>query len=107
MPLHRVEAFALLHRLVGAGLVDFVGGLAVQPVVGAAEAEALGRDDADVVGREGLAQQARIEGVDRFIGHGFQPAVALIIDFAGNRRAAFRPPPSVISVTFTLSTMAG
>ena len=83
----RIQAFALLDRLVGAGLVDLVGGLAVQPVVGAAEAQPLGRDDADVVGREGLAEQAGVEGVHRFVGHGLQAAVALIVDLARHRQA--------------------
>ncbi len=83
----RVEALALLDGLVRAGLVDLVGRLAVQPVVGAAEPQPLRRDDADVVGREGLAEQAGVEGVHRLVGHRLQPAVALVVDLAGDRQA--------------------
>ncbi len=49
------DAPAQLDRLVGPGGIDAEGGLAVEPVVGAAQALALRADDADVVGSERLA----------------------------------------------------
>ncbi len=57
-PAHRIQAFAFLDWLVGAGLVNLVGSLAVEPVVGAAQTEALGRNHADMIRREGLTKQA-------------------------------------------------
>ena len=51
-----IEAFPLFHGLVGAGLVDFEGGFAVEPVVRSAQAKPLGRDHTDVVRRKRLAQ---------------------------------------------------
>ena len=86
-PAHRVQAFALLDRLVGAGLVNLVGGLTVEPIVSAAQAEPLGRNDADMIRREGLAKQARVEGVHRLIGHGLQSPVAVIVSLACHREA--------------------
>ena len=82
-----IDALALLERLVRAGRIDFVGGLAVEPVVGAAEAETLGGDHTDMVGGERLAKQAGIEGLDRFVGHRLQAAVALVIDLLGDGQA--------------------
>ena len=82
LALHRVDADALGDRLVGAGRVDLVGGLAVEPVVGAAQAEALRGDDADVVGREALAEQAGVERVDRLVGQVGHALVALAVGLA-------------------------
>jgi len=86
-PLDRVHAFALLDGLIRTGFVNLVGSLAIQPVVGAAEAEALGRDDANVVRRERLAEQAGVERVDGLVGHGLQPTVALVVDLARHGHA--------------------
>src|SRR5664280_1977272 len=79
LALHGVEDHALGHRLVGAGGVDLVARLAVEPVVRAAEAHALRVHDADVVGREALAQQAAVEGVDRLVGERGDALVALAV----------------------------
>ena len=54
-----IDGLALWHRLVGAGGIDFEGGLAVHPVIGAAESGPLRADDADMAGGERLAQQCR------------------------------------------------
>ena len=43
------------NGLVGAGGIDFKGGLAVHPVIGAAKAGPFRADDADMAGGKGLA----------------------------------------------------
>ena len=60
-----------------------VGGLAVEPVVGATQAKPLRRDDADVIGRKGLAERAAVVGLDRLVSHGAHALFALAVDAAG------------------------
>ena len=71
------------NRLVGAGGVDLEGGLAVQPVVGAAHADALRGDDADMARGEGLAEGAGVEDLLGLVGHGAQTQVALGVNLRG------------------------
>ena len=71
-----IDDFAFLDRLVGTGGIDLVGGLAVQPVVRAAESGPLGCDDADVRRSEALAQRARIEGGLVFVGHALYTGIS-------------------------------
>ena len=75
------EARALGHRLIAAGRVDFVGGLAVEPVVGSAQPESLRCDDAHVIGGVGLTERAGIEGIHGFVGHPGDPCVAALVDW--------------------------
>jgi len=51
-----VQHFHFLNRKVASMRIHFVRGFAVEPVIGAAQTEALGRDDAHVIGRVALAQ---------------------------------------------------
>ena len=76
----RVEAGALLDGLVRTGGVELVGRLRVEPVVRAAQTEALGCDHAEVIGREALAQGARVERLDRLVGEPHHALVALRVD---------------------------
>ena len=81
--LDRIQDLGLLNRLVRPGGVDLVGGLAVQPVVGAAQAESLRADDADMVRSERLAQGARVEGVDALVHHRADADVAFLVGHPG------------------------
>ena len=49
---YRINAFAFENRLVRPGLVNFISGFAVKPVVSAAEAETFRSDDTNMVRRE-------------------------------------------------------
>ena len=71
-----IDDFAFLDRLVRTGGIDLVGGLAVEPVVRAAESCPLGCDDADVRRSEALAQRARIEGGLVFVGHALDTGIS-------------------------------
>ena len=79
MPLIPIDHAALADRLVRAGGVDLEGRGAVQPVVGAAQAQPLRADQAQVRRREGLAQRAGVELVDRLVGQIGQAAVAVVV----------------------------
>ena len=74
-----VEHPAQLDGLVGSGGVDAEGGLAVQPVVCAAQTQPFRADDADVVRRERLAQRARVELIHRQIGQVRETLVAEVV----------------------------
>ena len=89
---HRVDALALDQRLIGAGRIDLVSRLAVQPVVSAAQSQAFRGDDADMVGSEALAEQAGVEGVDALVGQRLHARVAGAIGVAGDVDALARRP---------------
>ena len=82
LPQDGVHGLPLADRQIAAVRVDFVSRFAVQPVVGAAQAQALGRDDADVVGGVALAQGAGIEDLHALVG---QRPHALVAGLVGGR----------------------
>jgi len=77
-----VNQLAQFNGLVGAGGVDAVGCLAVQPVVCAAQPQAFGADHANVVGCKGLAQCAGVKFFHAVIRQVRQALVAEIIRIA-------------------------
>ncbi len=81
--LDRVDGRPLGDRLVGAGRVDLVAGLAVQPVIGATETQPLWCNHANMIGGKGLAEGAGVEIIHSLIGQVGQTAVAEIICLAG------------------------
>ncbi len=78
-----VDAALLGNHLAGAGGIQLVGGLGVQPGNGAAQAQTLGSHDTHVAGREGLAHDAGVVHVNGLVGHGLQPVVTLVKDLVG------------------------
>ncbi len=78
-----IDRLAQLDGLVRAGRVDAKGGLAIQPVISAAQPQAFWADHTHVVGCKGLAQRAGIELFHPVVGQIGQAFVAKIIRLAG------------------------
>ena len=81
---HRIDALALDQRLIGAGRIDLVGCLAVQPVVSAAQSQPFRGDDANMVGSKALTEQAGVEGVNALVGERLHALIAGAIGVASH-----------------------
>ncbi len=78
-----IQGLTLLDGLVGTGGIDFVGGLTVHPIVGAAEPGTLGAHHTHMVGGEGLAQGAGVVDIRGLVSHALDAGVTSTIDCPG------------------------